>query len=107
MPNLARVFGNDYAIVFARKGPLVGTRYEIKRTNFTELNRDDHPCSNDPLLDLQPGFFMSPEGPKNLDECVEHFYNSNLNCSLPWSKFRLVHADFVYYCATSVSCLAT
>ncbi len=50
VPNLGRVFGNDYTMIFARPGEFIYSGIKITRTNMTELHREDVPCSNDPSL---------------------------------------------------------
>jgi hypothetical protein len=67
---------------------MIGTGFQITRTNMTELDRPDSPCSNDPELynDVQPGLVLSPDGPKTLDQCIVDFYHKELGCRLPWGK---------------------
>ena len=88
VPHLAKIYGNDFQTVFARIGSFIGNGFEISRTNYTELNRDDFECSDDKELydDAHPGWVKSPDGPKDLEDCIEEYFHRELECLLPWGK---------------------
>ena len=91
VPNLARIYGNDVKVVFAKaNNEFIGAGFELNRINITELDREGAECSVDPALndDGHPSRVLSPEGPKDLEDCIEDFYHSQLNCRLPWGKIK-------------------
>ena len=75
-------------VVFANNGSLIGSGFEVSRTNITELNREEFECSDDPELyhDGYPGRVLSPDGPKDLQDCIEDYYHRELKCQMPWGK---------------------
>ena len=75
-------------VVFANNGSLIGSGFEVSRTNITELNREEFECSDDPKLyhDGYPGRVLSPDGPKDLQDCIEDYYHRELKCQIPWGK---------------------
>ena len=106
VPNLARIYGNDVKVVFAKaNNEFIGAGFELNRINITELDREGAECSVDPALDNDdhPGRVLSPEGPKDLEECIEDFYHKQLNCRLPWGKKTVPSFNQCYLLLTSVS----
>ena len=105
VPHLAKIYGNDFQTVFARIGSFIGNGFEISRTNYTELNREDFECSDDRELydDAHPGWVKSPDGSKNLEDCIEEYFHRELECLLPWGKkiFRIYMEIYLLFDANT------
>ena len=107
VPSIARIFGSDFSMVFINPDNEMKTYiYEVSRTNMTELNSEKSKC-NETLGESHgnPGLVMSPEGPKTVEQCIEDHYHKNLNCQLPWGKYRI--SSYIFrrnYRISSYSC---